>query len=66
MKISLLNLGGGGGGIGEYKRYFGGRELALSCIKQSYEPDIYEKLCRCANADPNDRTGYFPPYRKGV
>jgi hypothetical protein len=66
LQIPLLNLGGGGGGMREYKRYFGGRELDLKCIKQSYDPDIYEKLCRRANADPNDRTGYFPPYRKGV
>jgi hypothetical protein len=66
LHIPLLNLGGGGGGIGESKRRYGGRELALRCIKQLYEPDIYEKLCRCANADPNDMTGYFPSYRKEI
>lgn len=66
LHIPLLNLGGGGGGIGESKRRYGGRELALRCIKQLYEPDIYEKLCRRANADPNDMTGYFPSYRKEI
>ena len=64
LQIPLLNLGGGSGGIREFKRRFGGRKLALRCIKQVYEPEIYEKLCRRANANPNDMTGYFPAYRK--
>ena len=66
QKIPLFNLGGGGGGIGESKRRYGGKELALRCIKQIYEPNIYEKLCRLANTDSADRTGYFPAYRKEV
>ena len=65
LKIPLLNLGGGGGGIGESKRRYGGGQLALKCLKQIYEPGVYEELCRCANADPLDVSGYFPPYRKG-
>jgi len=65
LQIPLLNLGGGSGGVGEFKRRFGARKLALRCLKQVYEPEIYENLCRCANADPNDMTGYFPAYRRG-
>lgn len=65
LNIPLINLGGGNGGIAEFKRKFGTREVALRCVKQVYEPEIYEKLCRRANADPNDMTGYFPAYRKG-
>jgi hypothetical protein len=66
LRIPSLNLGGGGGGMAEFKRRFGGRELALKCIKQIYEPGIYQKLCRRVNADPSDMTGYFPPYQKRV
>lgn len=65
LHIPFLNLGGGGGGIGESKRRYGGKEFALRCLKQVYEPAIYETLCRRANADPNDLNGYFPSYRKG-
>ena len=64
LQIPLINLGGGGGGIGESKRRYGGKELALCCIKQSYEPAVYEQLCQRVNADPDDMNGYFPSYRK--
>ena len=64
LQIPRLNLGGGGGGIGEFKRRFGGKELALKCLKQVYEPEIYKELCRRTNTNPNDRTGYFPAYRQ--
>ena len=64
IRIPLLNLGGGSGGVGESKRRYGGKEFALKCVKQVYEPQTYELLCRQAGADPGDRSGYFPAYRK--
>jgi hypothetical protein len=64
LNIPFLNLGGGGGGVGESKRRYGGRVLPLNCIKQIYAPDTYIELCRRANVDPNDMSGYFPHYRK--
>jgi hypothetical protein len=66
LGIPLLNLGGGEGDIGESKRRFGTKQFPLRCVKQIYQRSIYEKLCRRANADPNDTTGYFPPYEKRV
>jgi lipid II:glycine glycyltransferase (peptidoglycan interpeptide bridge formation enzyme) len=67
LKIPLLNLGGGirrDDGVAQFKERFGAKKLALRCLKQVYEPEIYAKLCRQVNADPNNRTGYFPPYRR--
>jgi hypothetical protein len=64
LQIPLFNLGGGGGGMAEFKRRFGGREFPLRCIRQIYEPELFEMLCRRANVDPDDLTGYFPPYQK--
>jgi hypothetical protein len=62
LQIPIINLGGGE--AGEYKRRFGSKALPLKCIKQIYRPEIYENLCRQVNADPKDKTGYFPAYRK--
>jgi hypothetical protein len=63
-KIQILNLGGGGEGIAEYKKRFGSKTLPLRCLKQIYDMKIYVKLCRQVGADPADMTGYFPAYRK--
>ena len=64
LGIPLLNLGGGGGGIGESKRRYGGTQHPLRCIKQVYRPALYSRLCGERGADPTDLTGYFPAYRK--
>ncbi|MCB9302099.1 MAG: hypothetical protein H6566_15735 [Lewinellaceae bacterium] len=64
LGIPLLNLGGGKHNLFEFKRRFGGRQYALQGLKQVYKPEIYQRLCQQANTDPNDRTGYFPAYRK--
>jgi hypothetical protein len=66
LQIPVLNLGGGGSGVADFKRRFGGRELALECIKQVYEPETYAKMCKHAQVDPDDKTSYFPAYRKGT
>jgi hypothetical protein len=61
LQIPIINLGGGA--AGEYKRRFGSKAFPLKCIKQVYRPEIYKSLCRQVNADPKDRTGFFPAYR---
>jgi len=62
--IPVLNLGGGGGGVGESKRRYGGSELPLQCIKQIYDRQTYRELCSHVQADPENVNGYFPAYRK--
>ena len=61
--IPLINLGGSSA---EFKRRFGATELPLRCLKQVYRPDIYAMLCGQVDADPSDKAGYFPAYRKVV
>jgi len=66
IDIPVLNLGGGvraDDRVAEFKQRFGGRQLALSCLKQIYDPAIYAVLCARVGIDPTDRTGYFPAYR---
>lgn len=67
LQIPLLNLGGGireNDGVAEFKQRFGGKRLALGGLKQVYDPEVYERLCRRANVDRTDVTGYFPAYRR--
>lgn len=66
LGIPAINFGGAGGitGIRDFKRRFGCSELPLRCLKQVYEPEIYEKLCGRAHVDTNDIMDYFPVYRK--
>lgn len=64
LRIPLLNLGGGSGGVGESKRRYGGKELPLRCIKQVYDQAGYRQLCMDVKADPENLSGYFPAYRK--
>jgi hypothetical protein len=66
LGIPTLNLGGGAGdndGMAEFKRRFGGRKLPLRAIKQIYRPQTFRELCEHAGVNPDDRTGFFPPYR---
>ncbi len=66
IQIPLLNLGGGvreNDTLAQFKQRFGGIRLPLKCLKQIYQPEIYEKLCRQVNADYTDMTAYFPAYR---
>jgi hypothetical protein len=66
MGVPILNLGGGvraNDRLAEFKERFGGKKLALSCLKQVYDAATYADLCVRVGADPTDRTGYFPPYR---
>jgi hypothetical protein len=64
LGVPLLNLGGGArpnDGIADFKRRFGATEAPLLGLKQVYRPDVFERLCRAAGADPNGG-GYFPGY----
>lgn len=64
--IPFLNLGGGiskDDSLAQFKERFGGRKVPLSCLKQVYKPEIYRKLCLQLKKDPDDYSGYFPPYR---
>jgi len=67
LHIPILNLGGGvreDDSVAQSKQRFGGRRLPFRCLKEVYEPEVYEKLCREVGADPKDMNGYFPPYRR--
>jgi hypothetical protein len=66
QNIPVLNLGGGvreNDSIARSKEFFGAIKLPFRALKQVYDPELYEELCRRRGADPADRTGYFPGYR---
>lgn len=66
-RVPVLNLGGGareGDSLAQFKQRFGARKTPSKCLKQVYEPAIYKALCRRACADPDNMSGYFPPYRQ--
>ena len=66
LAVPFINLGGGvrkGDGIAKFKERFGGISLPLNCLKQVYDAEIFADLCERVNANPTERSGYFPPYR---
>jgi hypothetical protein len=66
LNIPFLNLGGGickDDSLAQFKERFGGEKLPLACLKQVYRPEIYRDLCLKSKANPDDYSGYFPPYR---
>jgi hypothetical protein len=66
LGVPWLNLGGGIGeddGVAEFKRRFGATRRPLASLRQIYETDTYEELCRSRGVSATVRTGYFPPYR---
>jgi hypothetical protein len=67
--IPVLNLGGGvreNDRVAQSKEYFGPIKRPFRALKQVYNPEIYEQLCRHQGADPADKTGYFPGYRSST
>jgi hypothetical protein len=63
--IPWMSLGGGvvnDDGIAKFKARFGAKKLPLSCLKQVYRPALYASLCRQAGKNPDEISGYFPPY----
>jgi hypothetical protein len=64
--IPVLNLGGGvreNDDVARSKERFGPIKRPFRALKQVYNQEIYEELCRRRGANPADRTGYFPAYR---
>lgn len=67
--IPLLNLGGGikeNDSVAQFKERFGTKKYRLKSLKQIYNQPIYESLCQRILADPFDKEGYFPNYRKSL
>jgi hypothetical protein len=66
LGVPWLNLGGGvaeDDGLARFKQRFGAEVLPLTYLKQVYDPVTYTQLCRRDGVDPDDLTGWFPPYR---
>ena len=65
--VPILHLGGGvraGDGVAEFKQRFRPQAARVTSLCQIYDQDAYARLCRQIDADPDDRSGYFPPYRR--
>jgi len=68
-KIPYLNLGGGvkkDDTIAMSKERFGGSKLPFMSLRQVYDSEVYNELCVKNGTDPDDMSGYFPPYRKKI
>ncbi len=68
-KIPVMNLGGGlkeDDSVALSKERFGGYKLPFLNLKQIYDKDVYEKLCKDKGVNADDMNGYFPAYRKSV
>jgi hypothetical protein len=66
LGVPVLNLGGGiqnDDGVAEFKRRFGADTRPLLSLKQVYDAEKYQALCRLAGVDATGE-GYFPPYRR--
>jgi hypothetical protein len=61
--VASLNLGGGaspGDGVYAYKRRFNGAREDLRAVRQIYDRDEYDRLCRAAGVNPAG--DWFPAY----
>ena len=66
-KIPVMNLGGGikeDDSVALSKERFGAYKLPFINLRQIYDADIYDRLCRETGTDSINRSGYFPAYRK--
>jgi hypothetical protein len=67
--VPMLNLGGGvrpGDGVAQYKQRFRPTTMWSPALCQVYAPEVYVQMCRQSGADPGERTGYFPAYRRAM
>ncbi len=67
LKIPTLNFGGGARAddkIAQAKERLGARKTRWTVLKQVYDSESFDRLCRLANRNPGDWSGYFPPYLK--
>src|SRR5262249_15453082 len=65
LGIPMPNLGGGarpGDGVAQFKERFTPGRYPLVALKQVFDPEAFESICRKARVDPADRGGFFPPY----
>lgn len=62
--VPLLNMGGGGSGVFEFKRRFGAYDLPMFSVKEVYNEQIYTHYLGQKLNDQIDHEGYFPAYRK--
>jgi hypothetical protein len=65
LNIPVLNLGGGiksGDTVAEFKEKFGAAEKRLIALRQVYNHEAFEKLCKSKGVS-FDSSNYFPPYR---
>lgn len=66
--VPLLNLGGGvreDDAVARSKQRFGAQRLPLRALKQIYDVELYDALCRRVGVDPRS-SGYFPAYRRPI
>jgi hypothetical protein len=64
--VPCLNMGGGArphDAVAQAKERFRPEVRSFRCLKQVYDREKYEALCRSAVVDPYRDSGYFPPYR---
>ena len=66
-KIPLMNLGGGikeDDNVALSKERYGAYKLPFYNLKQIYDTETYEKLCMQKGLKSDDKSGYFPVYRR--
>lgn len=66
-KIPVMNLGGGireDDSVALSKERFGAYKLPFVNLKQVYNKNLYDNLCRINGTEADDMNGYFPGYRK--
>jgi hypothetical protein len=63
--IPVFNFGGAiNNGLINFKKRFGTIQKPLIAVKQIYNIDMYRKLCKESKINPDNLSGYFPPYHK--
>lgn len=64
--VPLLNMGGGGRGISDFKRRFGAYQLELFSLKEVYDDSEYMRLTDQSLESGQRHNGFFPAYRRQI